>query len=97
MKPKPQLPDPPEGASFDPEKFITGAAASRAERHPRTKRTQRKTTGGGKMAAPGFRRTSIDLPEGLYEQLKIRAVKERRPLRDCVEEALALWIKNSTA
>ncbi len=75
--------------SFDPERFISGAATAIADKPPAKRaRKKPKTVSKAKPAATGFIRSSFDLPEDLHERLKIAAVKERRPMRDLVEEAI---------
>ncbi len=77
--------------SFDAERFISGAATAAADKPPRPRRARKskpKTVSKAKPAAAGFIRSSFDLPEDLHERLKIAAVKERRPMRDLVEEAI---------
>jgi len=92
MKRKPQLDE--VGNRFDAEEFIKGARDKPAEAGPsRGKRTERRSTGRGKMAAAGYTRTSLDLPDALYEQIKITAVKKRCTMRECVEEAMVAWLK----
>ncbi len=43
--------------------------------------------------AAGYQRRTFDLPEALYEQLKIAAVLERRPMRELLEEATREWLE----
>ncbi len=43
--------------------------------------------------AAGYQRRTFDLPEALYEQLKIAAVLERRPMRELLEEATRDWLE----
>lgn len=78
--------------SFDPERFISGAATATTDKPPPRPRPRReskpKAVSKAKPAAAGFIRSSFDLPEDLHERLKIGAVKERRPMRDLVEEAI---------
>jgi hypothetical protein len=74
------------------EAFIAGGAATQADNVPRLSRTQRRITGRGKMAAEGFRRTSLDLPQELYRQLKIAAAEDSRTLQSIAEEALKAWL-----
>ena len=78
--------------SFDPERFISGAAtattADKPPPKPRKVRRKPKKASKAKPAADGFIRSSFDLPGDLHERLKIAAVKERRPMRDLVEEAI---------
>ncbi len=76
--------------SFDPERFISGAAsaADKPAARPRRVKSKPKAVSKAKPAAAGFIRSSFDLPEDLHERLKIAAVKERRPMRDLVEEAI---------
>ncbi len=78
--------------SFDPERFISSAAtaatADKPSSKPRRARSKPKTVSKANPAAAGFIRSSFDLPEDLHERLKIAAVKERRPMRDLVEEAI---------
>jgi len=62
--------------------FIDDAKATRAERGR-----------GGKPPAQGFTRTSFDLSDALYEELKIRAVRERRPMRELVNDALLVYLE----
>lgn len=47
----------------------------------------RTTTGRGWLRA-GHQRLSIDLPDALYSELKIQAAREKRPMRELVEEAV---------
>ncbi len=83
--------------SFDPERFISGAAtattADKPTARPRRVRSKPKKVSKAKPAAAGFIRSSFDLPEDLHERLKIAAVKERRPMRDLVEEAIVARLK----
>ena len=76
MKRKPELDD----ANPAVDAFIGRAKATRAEQ------------GKGKPPAQGFTRTSFDLPNDLYEELKILAVRQRRPMRELVETALRGYI-----
>ncbi len=39
-------------------------------------------------------KTTMILPEELWQQAKIRAVQERRDLKDVVVDALRLYLKN---
>ena len=45
----------------------------------------------------GFRRTTVALEEGLYRQIKRRAVDLDRPIREIVQEALRLFCQGRTA
>ena len=47
----------------------------------------------GAKPAAGYQRMTFDLPEALYEQLKIAAVLERRPMRELFEEATREWLE----
>ncbi len=47
----------------------------------------------GAKPAAGYQRMTFDLPEALYEQLKIVAVLERRPMRELLEEATREWLE----
>ena len=101
MKPKPQIETPAPSQSpsqpptaFDVDKFISEAPATKADRLPRAKSTSRVITGRGRMPAPGFMRTSLDLPDELYERLKIAALKERRTLREIIREGMTLWLQS---
>ncbi len=75
-----------DGSKFDVERFIGGAAtATTSDSVPKTR---------GKLPAAGFIRSSFDLPEDLHERLKIAAVKQRRPMRDLVEEAIVARLQD---
>ena len=65
------------------EDFIDDAKATQAERGG----------GGAKLPAKGFTRASFDLADDLYEDLKILAVRERRPMREIVDQALRAYIE----
>ncbi len=104
MKPKPHVETTPASSHptttvrspaqpFDVDQFIAGAVATKADRLPRPKSTSRLITGQGRMPAAGFRRTSLDLPEALYKQLKIASLDERRSLREILVEAAVAWLK----
>jgi len=103
MKPKPHVELPVSiqptttvgapGQPFNVDKFIAEAVATKADRLPRPKSTSRLITGQGRMPAAGFRRTSLDLPEELYKQLKIAALDERRSLREILVEGAIAWLK----
>lgn len=41
-------------------------------------------------------KTTIDLPEGLVRELKLRAVHERRPLKDVAADAIRQGLATST-
>jgi len=47
---------------------------------------------GAKPAADGYQRTSLDLPNGVYERLKIAALMDRRPFREIIEQAAIEWL-----
>ncbi len=74
------------------DQFVSGAVATRADQAMRTNRRQRRTTGRGKMPAEGYRRTSLDLPEGLYKRLKHAAVDQGRTLQSISVEAFERWL-----
>lgn len=79
--------------AFDVDKFISEAPATKADGLARTKSTQRIITGRGKMPGPGIMRTSLDLPDELYELLKIAALKEWRTLREIILEGMQAWLQ----
>ena len=96
MKKPPRKPQP----SLDVDRFIRGAATAEADRTPpkRTPRTRTppaKRPSRAKFAAEGFTRTSFDLPDDLHERLKIAAVKEKRPMRELVVEAIRAGLDGS--
>jgi hypothetical protein len=61
----------------------------RANASPRS----RTTTGRGVMRGPDFQRLTIDLPKDLHKKLRLASVRQSRSMRDCVEEAVAAWLK----
>jgi len=52
---------------------------------------------GPKPAAPGFKRTSVDLPEDKLKAIKIQAINEGRPMRELVEDALDRYMKRKAS
>ncbi len=74
MKPKPKL-----GGDFDPERFIGASTADPSAA---------RQGGKGKPAAEGFVRTSFDLPESIYRQLKVHAAQEGTTMKDVILGAL---------
>lgn len=85
MKKKPQV----QAEQFDPDRFIHNASTVVADQPQRSR--------GAKVAAQGFIRTSFDLPEDLYERLKIFAVRQRRPMRQVLEGALSEFLDREEA
>lgn len=79
--------------SFSPESFISKAATAASDAVPRKPVAQRSPK--SKPAAAGFIRASFDLPEALHERLRVAAAKQRRKMRDIVEESLTAALKRS--
>lgn len=79
--------------AFSAESFISKAATAASDTPPRKPKPQRSPK--SKPAAAGFIRASFDLPEALHERLRIAAAKQRRKMRDIVEESLTANLKRS--
>ncbi len=47
-------------------------------------------------AAEGMLRTTLDLPESFHQRLKIAAVRQKRPMRDLVEEAVRSYLESKS-
>jgi hypothetical protein len=49
----------------------------------------------GRMPALGMVRSTVDMPEALWRQAKIRAIQERRDYRLLVIEAITRYLKDT--
>ena len=80
-------------AGLNVEEFIGGAKTAAADATP-AKGKARKKKG---LPAEGVVRATYDLPDSVHEALKIRAVQEKRSMRDlllqAVEETFGIWAK----
>ena len=80
-------------AGLNVEEFIGGAKTAAADATP-AKGKARKKKG---LPAEGVVRATYDLPAYVHEALKIRAVQEKRSMRDlllqAVEETFGIWAK----
>jgi hypothetical protein len=82
--------------NFDPDRFIGGASPATPAPRPKRKKAKRvEKRSKAKPPAVGFTRASFDLSDTLHERLKIAAVREKRPMRELVEEALASHLQKS--
>jgi len=43
---------------------------------------------------PGYQSTTIDLPDGLYEALRIAAARKRVSMVEIIRRALTGWLKD---
>lgn len=93
---------PPKGGkvgSFDMERFIEDAASKQHgvdDTSPGKRSAKRRKKVPSKksvLPAPGFTRTSFDLPADMRTRLKNAAWKERRPMRELVTELLDEGLK----
>jgi hypothetical protein len=80
-------------AAFSAESFIAKAATATSDAVPKKSAPRRSTK--SKPAAAGFIRASFDLPEALHERLRVAAAKQRRKMREIVEEGLTAALKRS--
>jgi hypothetical protein len=64
-------------------------------KRPRTLRPTASTPARpqGRQGRPGIVHTSLYLPEGLYEGLRVAAFKERRKIHDIVLEGIEMALR----
>ena len=70
---------------------------SGADVPPKTKKRSTKgrkaRSGKSKPPAANMTRATFDLPNDFHERLKIAALREKRPMRELVQEALSSYLK----